>query len=647
MNKRQQAIITLLLERKRGASVHDLAEALSCSEKTIRNDCKVIDQELRKTEKIRLVRKRGVGLYLEGSEQELRHMKEKRVATTLHTNKDDEVRRYQLIRQLLLKNKEMTLQALADQYYVNKGMIRHDLEEMEAWLQTFGITIVVKQKVGIALKGNEQARREALSRLTGMLILATEEEQQYIHSIFAAHEIQLVKAGLQQLQQKMTGSFTDEAVNQLVTHILVAIARVKVGSRISIAPEEAWKVAESPEYEAILHFLHQLERQLVVKLPPEEQQYLAIRVLGAKVYYDFIDQTQNQKLLQEAGTDVVEFTKRLVKAISEVTDTPFTQDALLIEGLVAHVKTTFYRIKHGLPLANPMMKEIKKRYFSMFELIYYVIPPLEHMMAVAFPPDEIAYLTLHFQAANERLEKKNAKHRKVLVVCTMGIGMSQLIVTKLQRKFHSLEILGTASLHDAPSEIQKKHPDLVISTVAFEYSDVPILVISPLMTEEEELKIEQFIEQNEEERFAPGESLIQQFMTPTLVFIESKPCTRESIIKEQATAMQQQGYVMEGYLESVLQREQQSSTAAGGEIAIPHGNPSFVFRTVLAITVMRTPMQWGTTSVSLVMQLAARKEDHHQLQALFKEIFQLTENLQWIRTLQQAEDTKALYALFC
>jgi hypothetical protein len=48
------------------------------------------------------------------------------------------------------------------------------------------------------------------------------------------------------------------------------------------------------------------------------------------------------------------------------------------------------------------------------------------------PEEEAAYLTLHFQAAIERLRRSSHNPKRTIIVCHMGIGMSQLLRTKIK-----------------------------------------------------------------------------------------------------------------------------------------------------------------------------------------------------------------------
>ncbi len=77
--------------------------------------------------------------------------------------------------------------------------------------------------------------------------------------------------------------------------------------------------------------------------------------------------------------------------------------------------------------------------------------------------------------------------------------MSQLLRTKIERKFHHVHVMdciAKADLH----EYLKKHRqvDLVISTVFLSDLNIPHIVVSPLLEGTEEKKLGDFIKECDE-----------------------------------------------------------------------------------------------------------------------------------------------------
>lgn len=126
----------LLSDAGRYFIVRDLAMNLSCSEKTIRNDFDAIDVYLAQHGSARLLRKPGIGVKLDIEEQErarLFHQLFRSVQDSGYERDDN--RMAALAYELLMNTKPTTLQELADKYYVNRSVIKKDLDSLHPWLE--------------------------------------------------------------------------------------------------------------------------------------------------------------------------------------------------------------------------------------------------------------------------------------------------------------------------------------------------------------------------------------------------------------------------------------------------------------------------------------------------------------------------------
>lgn len=162
MNTRQKEILFLLLSESNDYSlVQDLADKVNCSEKTIRNDFKIIEEHLANYSSAILVRKPGLGVYLEIEEYEKMDLFNKLYCINNRTKyESDEERILQIAYNLLMNVKAVTAQDMASQHFVSRTTIKKDLDRIEKWLHHFDLTIVSKQRVGLIIDGNEKKKEE-------------------------------------------------------------------------------------------------------------------------------------------------------------------------------------------------------------------------------------------------------------------------------------------------------------------------------------------------------------------------------------------------------------------------------------------------------------------------------------------------------
>ena len=96
--------------------------------------------------------------------------------------------------------------------------------------------------------------------------------------------------------------------------------------------------------------------------------------------------------------------------------------------------------------------------------------------------------------------------------------------------------------------------------------------------------------------------------------IHARAKTKEDAIRQAAGLLVKSGFILPGYVESMLGREQVANTYLGKGIAIPHGLPKdreMILRTGIAVVQIPEGVEWNRgETVSLVIAIAARSDEH-------------------------------------
>ncbi|MCY8455098.1 BglG family transcription antiterminator [Bacillus spizizenii] len=630
MNTRQKEILYLLLsEPDDYLVVQDFADRVQCSEKTIRNDLKAIEDYLNEHSHAQLIRKPGLGVFLHIDEQERTWLSQQ-----LHTEhfysrqRTDEERMLQIAYDLLMNLKPVSAKEIAAQHFVNRSSIKKDLCAVEEWLKRFDLTLVSKQRLGLKVDGNEKNKRKALARISD-LIDNTEFTSQFIKSKFLSHEVDFVAKEIKSLQKEHSLYFTDETFESLLLHTLFMIRRIKMKQPISISPRELAAVKKKKEYQWTFACLQRLEPVFAIRFPEEEAVYLTLHILGGKVRYPL----QKEENLENAVLPKV--VRHLINRVSELKMLDFHKDQDLINGLNIHLNTVLQRLSYDLSVSNPMLNDIKKMYPYLFHLIIDVLEDINQTFDLNIPEEEAAYLTLHFQAAIERLHHSSDTHKKAIIVCHMGIGMSQLLRTKIERKCHQIAVMACIAKADLKDFIkQHEDIDLVISTIALENITIPYIVVSPLLEPSDEKELLAFVHQlDKPQRQKQKTFQMLNNTTPFLVFLQQEAEHRYKLIEQLATVLFEKGYVEKEYAVHAVMREKMAATNIGAGIAIPHANAKYIKQSAIAIATLKEPLDWGNEKVSLVFMLAVKHEDQNMTKQLFRELSYLSEQPAFVQKL--------------
>ena len=105
--------------------------------------------------------------------------------------------------------------------------------------------------------------------------------------------------------------------------------------------------------------------------------------------------------------------------------------------------------------------------------------------------DEVGFLTLYFAQAIEEYPQQI----KVMIVCTTGVGTSELLKVKVHKKFRELEIINVLpSRNVAEALVQSPDVEMIISTVQLSIDSlIPVVVVSAMLTLEDQKRLESMI----------------------------------------------------------------------------------------------------------------------------------------------------------
>lgn len=640
VNDRQSKILKLFLTNPgRKFRAQQIADEFDVSEKTVRNEFKDLDEWLSEESTATIVRKPSMGAYLACSDNERERLLSLLQQHSVLTNDvQQEERLFQILKLILNQNKKFTILELADRYYVSKNIIKKDLASIEQLLRYSNLTLTTKQKVGISIEGDELQRREIILRLIEFQSTKQKMNQKHISHLFDQNEYSLVEGTVRKLNLALPLPLTDDSFHTLIVHILIAIHRIKVRNQIFFSDKEFEELKDITEFKLLSTYVKPLEKIFSVRFSEHEIAYLTLRVIGSKFHSPM--ETSQLRIPQNVRGYVQSLNNRMTK----ITNTDFSSDNILTNGLLIHLKATFHRLKFDLRISNPLVDDIKKMYSYMFELVYMITTELESEYHLSLPEDEMAYLTLHYQSAFERLNSLEDGNKKALIVCSMGIGMSQLLQAKLEKQFEKLEIIECISLETFQQDLSLDGIDFVITTIPLKSNiPIPIIEISPLFFDYEQQKIENFMKSRDSKSHFPH---LKRLIDRDNIYLNLDVTSEKELIELITNKLYLKKKVKKSYTKSTLLREKTSSTAIGGGIAIPHGDPKEVIEPVIAVATLKHPIQWGMKEVSLVFLMAITISDREITKNLFRDLSNLSENPEIVKSMQEQKTNEGFLLLY-
>src|SRR5699024_6049691 len=172
--------------------------------------------------------------------------------------------------------------------------------------------------------------------------------------------------------------------------------------------------------------------------------YFAKYLLSAKVNYDLNIQSENEEL--KRLSIVVEW---MIFDFQKFAVIDFHVQDKMIHNLLLHLNSTYYRKKYDMQIQNVFKYFIKRNYTEVFDNNKKVIHHIEEFMGERINENEIAYIAMQFGGwlRQEGVILKEQK-KNMLIVCTNGLGTSQILERQLKELFSDVDVKGVISLRE-------------------------------------------------------------------------------------------------------------------------------------------------------------------------------------------------------
>lgn len=193
-------------------------------------------------------------------------------------------------------------------------------------------------------------------------------------------------------------------------------------------------------------------------------------------------------------------TRQFVEGVSHDLKINLNDDYDFYLNLSNHLESIFRAKNYNFP-QNEFIDEVVSKNPDIVAATNKNIDVIEKYAQRKISDIEIAYITIHICAAIERKKKQEIAFH-VILVCNGGVGTSQLLQAKLKTHYN-FQIVDIVSAHDE-NNIISKNADLIISTVPLKNADIDHVIVSPLFTDEDYIRVGSKIDEIRSNRNIPA-----------------------------------------------------------------------------------------------------------------------------------------------
>lgn len=529
----------------------------------------------------------------------------------------DSKQRRLLILKRLLNAEHLSYKQLSEEYYVSRSSIANDISFIKALFSKEGLVLTFDNS-GTFFSGTEVQIQKILKRV----VLNQMAEGTFVTMFIDQALMKQVSKGFYHALEEKKIEIPESYLQNIIVSILLIIQRSKENHHIQLEGKNQFGklFLEFNKYPLVYDLLKELEEQNIYSFSTEEIQYLTYLIVGSGLRF-----FMKSKNIPFAFKGKV---RLLIQKVSEGLQKDLIQDSRLEEDLFVHLYQLILRVEAQTSIVNPLIAEIKQTYPALYGVVWFALTDFCKPYGLTLSDDEVGFVSIHFQAAIERLKKMN----KILFVCPNGIGTSSFVSAKIRRILPDIDSIETASTNKL-KQMDLSDVDFIISTVSIPITEKPVVKISPMVTASDMKKIMNYYIDLiiEREQMDMGRlevtSETQKLIAKHILFenFSSKKAAVDSLIDRQYFSDEE---MRERFRRSVWDREKLQSTYLDNGFALPHGDPEFVSETSIFILILDKPITWDKQKVDIIIFLMVR-EDGEQVESIMKLVMQGIEDKNW------------------
>lgn len=632
LNIKEKDILQFLIKNKeRFVTSKELAEYLSCSDRTVRNALKLIEKTMI-IQGVQLISKQGQGYQMffdnQGAYQEFRQTYELEEDYTKTAVSKGDDRLVFILNKLLFEQVPVLFDDLADELYVSRSTLSHDFKKIRVMLSEYNLSIESRANKGVYVSGEERDKRR--------FIMHYFLENQFFKTLhcyvkfnFFDQTVPLEEFARIVLDecQEANLKLSDFVLQNLVVHIALSMIRLKSGFEIkNIDCQMTDDAIERKVAQRILSKVSQVTNQ---EFPVQEIDYITLHLLAKSQQCQ-----KNQKNISEEVLKKSLFKTFQDLGLDDIYN--FSSDFQLIEGLITHLMTLQVRLESRITLNNPLVDEIKQNYSDIFFMTREILENMDMFIEWSISDDEIAYVSLHFLAAMER--SKESTKFNILAICATGFGAAQMLRNRLETEFGKrVEVVDVIGYYELNQE-KLKGIDFIVSAVDLSnlYFQIPVFKVSVFLKSDEMEMIRKAMDQMQVSSHIQS-SKISKFENNNFRQYFSKEnfliCTKydkENLLEKmiQGLSVGESNEFEQSLLHGIKQREELSSVVFSEKIAVPHPIQPFGTEGKVSVAICKDSLFWDNQSshVQLVFLLSPSIYGNEGLATVTKKIVYLTEN---------------------
>lgn len=602
--ERQKKIIEFIINNKDSANGKNIALYLNCSVRTVQNEIFAINKY------VNLISSSNKGYSI--NEKEFSNLKK-----TFYDNNE----KYKALKILLFSLNPIYIYDLSEMLFVSITTLEKILKNYIKLLEKFELSIL-RNKGYISIIGQELNKR----RLIRYLIINESNDAfnniNTLNSYFENIDLLEIKNIISNIITANDYVIDNIYSNTLTVSVSIALYRMKTEHYID---SEILYVSDknSIEFKIAVAILNYYKEKWNISPTNNDIQYIASLIVGQIKPIKIIKDKNIKKLIDsDFINEILEILKNTFSHYMLNID--FSKN---IESFSVHIDGLIKRSMTKQSVHNYSIQNLKSDYPYIYEVSVYIAKQISEKYNISINDSEIGFICIYIGYLLDN--EINSKKINILFLCDNYHQIKDKLYNNLVSYLSDTANILKVNYDDIENYLNTY--DLIITTDKYYSNNIKVIEISPFLSQNDitkiSIEIKNFIQLNKLNNLY---ELFSNFFSSSLFFISDDFNNKYDVIEFLAKKLVENNIAEEKFIDSVIKRENISSTSFGGKYAIPHALDLDAKRTKCCILISRKGIIWDDNKVNIVLMIAVHKDDRKNFIELYENIITVLENPQKI-----------------
>ncbi len=581
-----------------GVRINTLATKFSVSERTVRNDIKQLNKEIASCAAIEGTK----GRY----DLRVFDMDRFNKLYSVLTKTDEFMnsgrnRRNYIFASLMRSDEAILTDELAYEMNIGRTTIVSDLKKLREEIREYDLSILGKTSKGLTLEGEE-------------IDIRTFVMENMFEDVYRDYpldkEIQVV------IRHTLKAHFFEKhVIENYIRFVTLMLDRLLNGHGLGKLSAKYYNLTMRPSFEVVDTLLDQIGLILHTSIPLEEKIYTFLPIIGMRTPAD-INELQTISLDSSIRPLIQNIFSRIRHELNIKIVTDRFEDEFLY-----HIMFMLNRIRFHVKIDNPLYEELIVKYPLAYQMAIIASSVISEEYGFMVPESEKGYLTAYFGIFLSENGIEEEKPFRIAVVCEGGKVTAQLIEVQLKKVLDSKAVLTLYYNEDFDRE-DLEAQDIILTTYSLPYEcSRPTIRIREIFNEKELFhKIEKakYWDQVDVPVIDNNWFVINGLLDESRFFLFRGDESYDEALALMADNLADQGYVDDGFLLRLKEREEKGTMVFDRSIAIPHTVHYAGDKLVMAIGVCETGVRHEDQDIPIIILLGFPEETGKNDQLLIR-----------------------------